>query len=202
MRWQPFQDFAIRGTYSTGFRAPNLGELYGLTQFGATLQDPCSDAVVGNTPLANACRAQGAPTGFQQANTQITTFTGGNPNLKPEKSDSYTAGIQYRASWAEQKLASDHLTFEATYYNHKVKGAIQAADIQALLSACLAAGGTDPVLCKGFTRVRGWQSDSAGELPREPRRNHDERRGPEDELAIHAVQLRSPLGRSAGDAGK
>ena len=155
VRWQPFQDFAIRGTYSTGFRAPNLGELYGLTQFGATLQDPCSDAVVGNTPLANACRAQGAPTGFQQANTQITTFTGGNPNLKPEKSDSYTAGIQYRASWAEQKLASDHLTFEATYYNHKVKGAIQAADIQALLSACLAAGGTDPVLCKGFTRVAG-----------------------------------------------
>jgi len=155
VRWQPFQDFAIRGTYSTGFRAPNLGELYGLTQFGATLQDPCSDAVVGNTPLANACRAQGAPNGFQQANTQITTFTGGNPNLQPEKSDSYTAGIQYRASWAEQKLASDHLTFEATYYNHKVKGAIQAADIQALLSACLAAGGTDPVLCKGFTRVAG-----------------------------------------------
>ena len=48
-RWQPISDLALRGTYSKGFRAPNLGELYGLTQFGATLVDPCSDAVVGNT---------------------------------------------------------------------------------------------------------------------------------------------------------
>ena len=40
-RWQPIEDLVIRGTYSEGFRAPNLGELFGLTQFGATLVDPC-----------------------------------------------------------------------------------------------------------------------------------------------------------------
>ena len=158
LRWQPIDDFGLRGTYSTGFRAPNLGELYGLTQFGSTLVDPCGPtggAVVtpgNNSALANACRAQGVPNGFVQANTQITTFTGGNAQLRPEKSKSFTAGFVYDASWARGIAATNKLTFEATYYHHKITGAIQAADIQSLLNACLAAGGTDPTLCSGFTR--------------------------------------------------
>ncbi|TLZ22167.1 MAG: TonB-dependent receptor, partial [Gammaproteobacteria bacterium] len=100
LRWQPVEDFAVRGTYSTGFRAPNLGELYGLTSFAPTLQDPCNSPV--DPKYAAGCAAQGVPAAnFSQANTQITTFTGGNPTLKPEKSDSYTAGIVYRAGWLE-----------------------------------------------------------------------------------------------------
>src|SRR5213076_1252337 len=89
MRWQPIEELVLRGTYSTGFRAPNLGELYGLTQFGATLTDPCG--TTGNPGPAGpqyvaGCAAAGVPVTFEQANTQITTFTGGNPNLDPEKS--------------------------------------------------------------------------------------------------------------------
>ena len=163
LRWQPIDDFGLRGTYSTGFRAPNLGELYGLTQFGATLVDPCgpTGSVVvtpgNNSGLANACRAQGVPNGFQQANTQITTFTGGNAHLSPEKSDSYTAGFVYNAGWAEGIAATNRLTLEMTYYNDKIKGAIGAEDIQQLLNSCLAAGGTDPTLCQPFTRGAGGQ---------------------------------------------
>jgi iron complex outermembrane recepter protein len=160
-RWQPISDLAARGTYSTGFRAPNLGELYGLTQFGATLVDPCgptTGAVVlpgpPVTPLQKACVAQGVPAGFVQANTQITTFTGGNAALQPEKSNGYTLGLQYRASWAENSI-TDKLTAETTYYHIKVKGAIQAADLQALLNSCIAAGGTDATLCAPFTRMPG-----------------------------------------------
>ncbi|MDB6045735.1 MAG: hypothetical protein JWM63_4286 [Gammaproteobacteria bacterium] len=157
LRWQPTQDIGLRGTYSTGFRAPNLGELYGLTQFGATLVDPCSVASGKTLPpaLQAACLAQGAPVGFQQANTQITTFTGGNPKLSPEKSKSYTAGVVYRASWAEGFAATNRLTLEVTYYNHKINGAIQAEDIQALLGACLAAGGVSGSSCTPFTRQAG-----------------------------------------------
>lgn len=159
LRWQPIDDLGIRGTYSTGFRAPNIGELYGLTQFAATLVDPCgptSGAVVtaGNTsPLAQACRAQGVPNGFVQANTQITSFTGGNPNLKPEKSDSYTVGLVYNASWAEGIAWTQKMGFEVTYYHDLIKGAIQAQDIQSLLNSCVnVGGGTDPTLCSLFTR--------------------------------------------------
>ncbi|HUI62159.1 MAG TPA: TonB-dependent receptor, partial [Steroidobacteraceae bacterium] len=159
LRWQPIEDFAVRGDYSTGFRAPNLGELYGLTQFGATLVDPCGPTGGAPAPQYVAgCRAQGVPVGFQQANTQITTFTGGNASLKPEKSDSWTAGIVYNAGWAQGHAATDRLNFEATYYNIKVKGAIQAEDIQALLNACLSTGGgTDPLLCAPFSRGAGSQ---------------------------------------------
>jgi iron complex outermembrane recepter protein len=156
-RWQPISDLALRGTYSKGFRAPNLGELYGLTQFGATLVDPCGPSggpIAVGTPLQKACAAQGVPVGFVQANTQITTFTGGNAALQPEKSDNYTLGLQYRASWAENSI-TDKLTAETTYYHIKVKGAVQAADLQALLNSCLAAGGTDPALCSPFTRQPG-----------------------------------------------
>ncbi len=161
-RWQPIEDFVLRGTYSQGFRAPNIGELYGLTQFGATLVDPCGptngalvvDAGDGlnTTPLETACRAQGVPNGFRQANTQITTFTGGNPNLNPEESKSYTFGAVFSPGWAEGTSWSDRMDFELSYYNHKIDGAIQANDIQALLNACLAAGGTDPNLCSPFVR--------------------------------------------------
>jgi iron complex outermembrane receptor protein len=162
LRWQPIEAFAIRGTYSKGFRAPNLGELFGLTQFAATLVDPCgpTGTVVVNdadglntTPLETACRAQGVPSGFEQANTQITTFTGGNPELQPENSDSYTAGIVHDATWAEGW--SSRLTFELTYFSHDIQEGIQARDIQALINACLAAGGTDPSLCSPFTRQAG-----------------------------------------------
>jgi iron complex outermembrane receptor protein len=50
---------------------------------------------------------------------------------------------------------TDKLTLEATYYHHKINGAIAAEDIQALLNACLAAGGTDPGLCAPFSRLPG-----------------------------------------------
>ncbi len=163
-RWQPIEDFVLRGTYSQGFRAPNIGELYGLTQFGATLVDPCgptnsvnpvvdaSDGDLNSTPLETACRAQGVPNGFRQANTQITTFTGGNSTLEPEESDSYTVGMVYSPAWAEDLAWSQRLDFELSYYNHKIEGAIRARDIQALLDDCLASGGVDPGLCSPFTR--------------------------------------------------
>jgi len=160
LKWQPIEGLAFRGTYSKGFRAPNLGELHGLTQFGATLVDPCGptghvivDAADGQntTPLETACRAQGVPNGFEQANTQITTFTGGNPDLDPEKSTSWTAGIVHDAPWAEG--FSQRLTFELTYFNHEIEKGIQARDIQALINACLGSGGTDATLCSPFTRA-------------------------------------------------
>jgi iron complex outermembrane recepter protein len=154
-RWQPTKDLAVRGTYSTGFRAPNLGELYGLTQFGATLVDPCGPT--SGTVAAKyqaGCTAQGVPAGFQQANTQITTFTGGNPDLSPEKSKSYTAGILYTAGWAENSV-TQVLSLETTYWHHNITGAIQAADLQSLLNNCLLAGGVNSIYCTPFTRMAG-----------------------------------------------
>ena len=155
-KWQPLEDLAFRGTYSTGFRAPNLGELFGLTQFGATLVDHCgpSSHPGPDAGFENGCAALGVPLNYQQNNTQITTFTGGNPNLEPEKSRSYTFGTVYSPGWAEDMSWSSHMDFELTYYHHKISGAIQAPDIQALLDTCIldsTAGNISPI-CANFTR--------------------------------------------------
>lgn len=154
-RWQALGDLALRGTVSKGFRAPNLGELYGLTQFAPTLIDPCGPTSgVVQAQYAAGCTAQHVPSGFVQANTQITVFTGGNAKLNPEKSDSYTGGLQYRARWAEG-AATDALTADLTYYHHKVTGAIQAGDLQAMLNNCLASGGLGGANCAPFSRQAG-----------------------------------------------
>ncbi len=158
LRWQPIEDLVVRGTYSQGFRAPNLGELFGLAQFGATLTDPCgpsgSPVVVpgNNSTLATNCRASGVPNGFQQANTQITTFTGGNPNLQPEKSDNYNIGGVYSPSWADNLSWSTKLDFEVDYYHYKIKKAIQAPDLQVLLDKCFGTSAFGSAECAGFTR--------------------------------------------------
>ena len=152
-RWEPINDLAIRGTVSKGFRAPNLGELYGLTQFAPTLIDPCGPTSgVVLAQYAAGCTAQHVPPGFVQANTQITVFTGGNAQLKPGKSDSYTAGLQYRARWVEGG-STDKLSGEATYHHHKVTGGIQAGDLQAELNNCLASGGVGGTNCAPFSRT-------------------------------------------------
>ncbi|MFL6591370.1 MAG: TonB-dependent receptor [Luteimonas sp.] len=156
LRWQPTEDLVLRGTWSEGFRAPNLGELYGLTQFGATLVDPCNTDASGNfVPLyAAGCQAGGVSAPFQQANSQITTFTGGNPNLDPEKSKNYNVGAVWSPSFASDW--SSRLDLEFDYFHYKITDAIQAPDVQQLLNACYAGTAAGSV-CDGFTRGTGGQ---------------------------------------------
>jgi iron complex outermembrane receptor protein len=161
-RWQPIEDLVLRGTYSQGFRAPNIGELYGTGQFGPTVVDPCNYFGTSKATAGTAayCAAAGVPapsdpnnpdTAFQQANTQITSITGGNANLRPEKSDNYSLGAVYSPAWADNLSWSSKLDFEVDYFNYKIKGAIQAPDIQGRLTGC-ATGAITGAPCAIFTR--------------------------------------------------
>ncbi|HEY2344638.1 MAG TPA: TonB-dependent receptor [Xanthomonadaceae bacterium] len=149
-RWQPIEDFVLRGTYSQGFRAPSIGELFGLTQFGPTLFDPCNNLVAGSA-VYDYCHGQGVPVGFQQANTQVVSITGGNPNLKPEKSKNFNLGAVWSPSWADNLSWSKKLDFEADYFHYKVSNAIQAPDIQARINGC-ATGDITGAACAIFVR--------------------------------------------------
>jgi iron complex outermembrane receptor protein len=153
-KWQPIEELVFRGTYSTGFRAPNLGELYGLTQFAPTVVDPCgstgSPGPAGPQYVAG-CLAQGAPPTFEQANTQIIAFTGGNPDLDPETSKNWNFGVVWAPSWAENLSWSDRLDFEIDYYSYRIKDAIRPPDIQALLNGCTDGSITGDA-CSGFSR--------------------------------------------------
>ena len=159
LRWQPIQDLVLRGSYSEGFRAPNLGELYGLTSFGDTLVDPCGSATNPgpiDPSYAAGCAAAGVPTSFSQANTQIIVFTGGNPDLQPEKSKNYSVGAVWSPSWAENLSWSRKLDFEFDYYHYKVTDAIRAPDTQSILNGCYD-GTLSGAACAGITRGTGFQ---------------------------------------------
>jgi iron complex outermembrane receptor protein len=76
-KWTPVKQFALRGTYSEGFRAPNIPESSrgGLAAFTSAV-DPVRCAAAGECdPLT------------------VAIITTGNPNLKPEKSKGTTFGI-------------------------------------------------------------------------------------------------------------
>jgi len=83
IRWQPTDTFLLRSSVGTGFRAPSLTDLY----------TPQATSITANgtrDPLRCPNLATGAAT---DCSFQFTTLTGGNPNLQPEKSLSYTLGV-------------------------------------------------------------------------------------------------------------
>jgi outer membrane receptor protein involved in Fe transport len=103
-------ELRLRATRSRDIRAPNLSELY---TTGATGTQGITDPVTGRSYLF-------------LANTR------GNPALKPEKADTWTAGLIYRPGWLPG------LSLSADYYYINVNGAITAITAQQTLLQCLA----------------------------------------------------------------
>ncbi len=155
--WTPVEGFKIRGNYAHAVRAPNIAELFApvstaLTNLGT---DPCS----GNAPLLDAnlaavCIAQGAPASTIGAITndpagQVNYTGGGNLDLKPEKSNSWTIGAVFQPSGLRG--------FSATvdYFNIKIKDAITSPTPGDAVSACFdnitASSATDPA-CTSIRR--------------------------------------------------
>ena len=81
VKWKPADWIALRGTYAEGFRSPNPAEngTGGLAAF-STAVDPIRCAAPGHE--AQDCDAN-----------SIALITSPNPDLKPEKSKSYTIGL-------------------------------------------------------------------------------------------------------------
>ncbi len=87
LRWRPLTSVLLRASWSAGFRAPTLRELYLSTQQSAAfLVDPCARPdSVGRLP---GCRVVSDPT-----LNQFLTVLGGNPSLNAEQAHSQTLGI-------------------------------------------------------------------------------------------------------------
>ncbi|MFV0645168.1 MAG: TonB-dependent receptor domain-containing protein [Sphingomonadaceae bacterium] len=126
IEYAPVADITLRGQYQRAVRAPNVGELFGGQSVGfPSATDPCSSRNTTNqtAEVRALCEATGVPaaavfTPGVQLNSQIQGQFGGNPNLEEEVSDSWTAGVVLRPSFAEG------LSLTVDYFNIKVKGAI------------------------------------------------------------------------------
>ena len=152
--WRVFNDLSVRANYAEGFRAPNIGELFNTgSRFDSALDDPCTQYLTLNPGATANCQALGVPGTFAQQNAQISVQTGGNEDLTPETSDTYTIGIGYSPSWAENASWIEELTFDVNYYNIKLENAIQALDAQVQLDTCVAT--LSPVFCGGIQRGPG-----------------------------------------------
>lgn len=108
--WQPIKDILFRSTLSRDIRAPNLFELFAGDQSGiGLLADP-----VTNT------------------SQNVSTVTGGNPNLKPEIGRTLAIG----AVLTPRFLPGFSLAVD--YYKLKIKGAIGTLSVAQIVNNCYA----------------------------------------------------------------
>jgi len=110
-RFEPSKQVLLRGSFSTGFRAPSLYELNAAqtyTNSNSGVSDPvnCPNGVPLNGYDASLVCSSSNPNGNQ---IQFVDRTGGNPNLKAEKSKNATLGVVLEPI--------NNLTAEFDFYN-------------------------------------------------------------------------------------
>ncbi|MFQ5567846.1 MAG: TonB-dependent receptor, partial [Paracoccaceae bacterium] len=111
--WRANSDLLIRFNYAEGLRAPGIGELFNTgSRFDSTINDPCSNVAAQPANIQTNCAALGVPASFQQTNFQVGVKTGGNPDLRPESSESFTVGFVYDASFLEGQMGIESLVIE------------------------------------------------------------------------------------------
>jgi len=128
-------EFRLRGSQSTGFRAPQVKELYaGKSQTnpsGANL-DPCASG--GEFYQSTTCEAALAKVGASDSTvtqvSQLTAETGGSSSLKPETSQSWSLGSVYQPKWAPG------LSVTVDAYDILIRNEISQYDPESLLLAC------------------------------------------------------------------
>ena len=156
MLFRPIEDLSLRGSISTGFRAPGIGELFGgAAREDFSFQDPCAD-VLGKFGSANGgrdtpqsqsiianCAALGVPVDFVQTNPQLSSISAGNRSLDAETSDSFTLGLVWSRDSTSGWIA--RLTASIDYYRVEISDAVQGRNPGDVLTACV--NTLDPLFC-------------------------------------------------------
>lgn len=118
LKWQPVDSVALRGSYSEGFRAPTLPELFTAQSvgFADNLVDTARCAVDPSLPDCTA------------GLVQYKTIQGGNPNLDPENSESWFVGGSFQPPFIKG------LTLNADYSHIDVTDVIANQSAQYIIN--------------------------------------------------------------------
>lgn len=150
--WALNSDVKLRGSYQRAVRAANIRELFlpqGLNLFDM-VQDPCTTSPDGDPPTATV--EQCARTGVAPAQYgnfvdsfagQYNFLQGGNPNLEPEESDTYSLGFIWSPTFLE------NLTLSVDWYSIEIEQGISNLGPEFTLNECLE--GND-ALCENVQR--------------------------------------------------
>ncbi|HXA39518.1 MAG TPA: TonB-dependent receptor [Phenylobacterium sp.] len=143
--WEVVDGVRFRAGYNRAVRAPNVIELFAPQNVVLDgTADPCA-GLTAASPLVATCAnlfhlttAQVLAIEKNPAN-QYNGQTGGNPNLKPEISDTYTAGLVFQPTFAPG------LSVSLDYFNIKVDQFITRIGATLELNQCVNTG--NPVFC-------------------------------------------------------
>lgn len=128
LSYRPIEDVLFRGTYSQGFRAPSILELYQSSRgqnFPAV--DPCNGGGAGKPGCA------GVPTSYNQSQFNgglIAGVTSGNKELEPETAETYSFGVVLTPS------AIPRFSLTVDWFQIKVDDAIASQSATQVLAAC------------------------------------------------------------------
>jgi iron complex outermembrane receptor protein len=135
--WEVIDGLRLRGGYNRAVRAPNINELFNPQNVVLDgNSDPCAGLTASN-PLVATCASV-----FHMTTTQVLAIaknpanqyngqTGGNPNLKPEVSDTYTAGVVWQPSFVPG------LNLSVDYFDIKVDQFIGGIGATLILTNCI-----------------------------------------------------------------
>ena len=151
--WAVTEDIRLRGSFSKGFRAPQIVELFGGTVISdnAASGDPCETSTSA-TAKANGNYGKGVKSAGSTCalavnggnalaantftdpidgtpNNQQQVLTGSNSNLKPEESHQFTMGTVITPRWVPG------LTMAIDYYNVRITNTVLDGGIAGFLGA-------------------------------------------------------------------
>ena len=121
-KFQPMKSVLVRGSYNTGFRAPTLDDLYSAqtTTFASSnSNDPL--LCPGGTADVTKGGVQSRDCGLQ-----VQVLNGGNPNLKPEKSKTFSLGLALEPI--------KNLTFTADYFRIELSNTINPLPQESIIA--------------------------------------------------------------------
>ena len=151
--WWPTQDFGFSGNYAHSVRNPSVNELYSpLASSYESAQDPCSQEFLGSGPnpavRAANCAKEGIPANFESniVNYTILGATGGNTQLKNERSKSFTGALHLAPRFAPA------FRMDASFNDVKISDEIQSLSVQDEMSACYDSTSYPNAYCGTFRR--------------------------------------------------
>lgn len=139
--WSPFEGVSLRGVKGFSTRVPNFGELYSPVSMVTLghIADPCQEGRISqdrDRPGNCAATVPGwngpLPTPNQNA---PRVFTGGNPDLDPETSDSFSYGVVWQPSFVRG------LDFTADYWEIEIDNVITSIAYGTIMNNCVNASG-------------------------------------------------------------
>ncbi len=150
-KFTPVKQISFVSTFSKGFRIPSFAEAYGL---------PTTGFITVNAPASYIAKCTAAAGSYCSGAYSLGLTSVGNPNLRPEKSTNFTAGVILNPV--------NNVSLRVDYYNIYKKDLITGADYAPQIAAYYASNG-GAGLTTGVTGITvdtvGYSALPAGAAP-------------------------------------